>query len=189
MKRFFKSLLLFSTCLFVFTSCIGVKKLIAPHTDQSTSRFEKHINGVYANIDTTTANGNASLINVLYEKQNVKFSDNWADLRVHLLYEDRKLYVKSYAGDSLVYENEIWGHIHEDRFVSNRKFLLIPLLLFNVQKESRQILYIDENRMLHATNRGYYYWFMPFGNGAGGSDNYLRFGQFKKVSELPNPFE
>lgn len=171
------------------TSCISSKKLLSPHNDKSTSRFEKHINGVYRNIDTTNSIGTSSLLNVLYEKGQTKFPDDWNELQVHLLYEDNRLYVKSFLRDSLVYENEIWGHLHDNYFVSNRKFLLIPLLLFNLAKESRQIVFIDENGMLHATNRGYYWWFIAAGySGSSDSENYQRYGQFKKVGQLPSPF-
>jgi hypothetical protein len=179
----------FLLSLTLFTSCISSKKLLSPHNDPTTSRFEKNINGVYKNIDTTNSIGTSSLLNVLYEKGQTKFPDDWTDLQVHLLYEDQKLYVKSFLRDSLVYENEIWGHVHNNFFLSNRKFLVIPLLLFNLAKESRQIVFIDENGMLHATNRGYYWWFIATGNnGSSDSENYQRYGQYKKVGELPSPF-
>lgn len=175
-------------CL-TFSSCISTKKLLSPHGNVTTSSFEKRINGVYQNIDTSNSVGTSSLINVLYEKAQTKFPDDWAELQVHILYEENKLFIKSYVRDSLVYENEIWGHVHENYFVSHRKYMLIPLLLFNMAKESRQIIYIDESGILHATNRGYYWWFIAAGySGNGDVQNYLRYGQFNKLGPLPLPF-
>jgi len=171
-------------------SCISTKKLLRPHENTSTRSFEKNINGVYENIDISATMGNSSLLNVLYEKMNTKYPDDWQDLRVHVSCEDRKIYFRGFAGDSLVYENEIWGHIHENRFTSNRKFMLLPFLLFNMQKESRILMFIDEEGNLHATHRGYYWWFVAFGanSSTGDSRIYERFGQFRKVGDLPSPF-
>lgn len=172
----------------LLTSCISTKKLLLPHTDQSTMSIEKRINGVYQNIDTTANTGTTSLINIVCEKRKIKFPENQQDLLIHLELQDNKIFVKGLIRDSLVYEGEIWGKIKEDRFISKRKFIFLPLLLFYLQKESRQLIYLDENGMLHATNRGYLYWIVITGRNLNYSDIYQRYGQFKKVDELPNPF-
>lgn len=172
----------------VLTSCISTKKLLSPHTNQTTASFEKNINGVYQNIDTTSTIGTTSLMNILYEKRKIKFPENQQDILIHLLVEDNKLFVKGFIIDSLVYEGEIWGKVKENKFISKRKFVFLPLLLFYLQKESRQLIYLNENGMLHATNRGYLYWIVLTGGNLNYSDIYQRFGQFKKVGDLPNPF-
>lgn len=180
-------ILLFLTL--ALSSCISTKKLLRAHENTTTRSFSNNINGVYENIDVSATMGNSSLLNILYEKMNTKYPDDWQDLQVHITYEDKKIFFKGYAGDTLVYENEIWGSTFEDKFTSNRKFMLIPLLLFNMQKESRILLYIDAQANLHATHRGYYWWMVAFGyNSSGDSRIYERFGQFRKVGDLPSPF-
>lgn len=176
------------SAIVLLTSCIGTKKLLQPHNNQTTVPFDKSINGVYQNVDTTASLGTTSLINILYEKRKTKFPENQQDMQIHLLVEDNKLYIKGFVMDSMVYEGEIWGKIKDDRFISKRKFVFLPLLLFYLQKESRQLIYLDENGMLHATNRGYLYWIVITGRNLNSSDIYQRFGQFKKVGDLPNPF-
>lgn len=176
------------SAIVLLTSCISTKKLLRPHGDQTTMSIDKNINGIYQNVDTTANLGTTSLINILCEKRKTKFSENQQDLQIHLLLEDNKLYVKGFVMDSMVYEGEIWGKVKEDRFLSKRKFVFLPLLLFYLQKESRQLLYLDESGMLHATHRGYLYWLVITGGNLNYSDIYERYGQFRKVGELPNPF-